>query len=103
MFTKKEKLDKYGAQKAVLRIAARRLLAANPEAAIVLKSVCLLQNKGHISDLVDLVEQNNASIFQKDPMLKEDIKDILVLLGLDEISPDIIKFKALIPVVCDLV
>ena len=94
--------DKYAVVKAALEIAARRILANNPEVAVVIEAICSLSKSGSLEDIAtDLLA--DQELFQKDPLLMADAKTILTLLGLDVDSIDAPKTKALLGKLCSMV
>ena len=94
--------DKYAVVKAALEIAARRILANNPEVAVVIEAICSLSQSGGLEDIATelLADQE---LFQKDPLLLADAKTILTLLGLDVNTIDAPKTKALLGKLCSMV
>ena len=94
--------DKYAVVKAALEIAARRILANNPEVAVVIEAICSLSQSGGLEDIATelLADQE---LFQKDPLLLADAKTIITLLGLDMAVIDAPKTKALLGKLCSMV
>ena len=94
--------DKYAVVKAALEIAARRILANNPEVAVVIEAICALSTSGNLEDIATelLADQE---LFQKDPLLMADAKTILTLLGLDVDAIDAPRTKALLGKLCSMV
>jgi len=102
MFSKKDKLDPYSKHKAILRIAARATLRNYPQASAVYATICSFQQSTDLSGLADEVLKKHDTLFLKDPLLEQDVRDVLTLVGLNELTIDVPKARALISVLCVL-
>jgi len=103
MFSKKDKEDKYAEAKVILKIAARRVLASYPAASAIINLICAYREETDLSGVATTVLEKNTDLFDKDPLLKEDIKDVLTLTGLHASDIEVPKAQALIGVLCSLV
>lgn len=111
MWWKKDETDtdEYAAVKIALKIAVRRLVGVgvqNSKAGQILALICAgvraVDGEQYDDVVVDVLDQY-VTDFDDDPMLKADIKDILLLMGLGEVNVDIPKVDAVLDTVCSLV
>ena len=101
MFSKKE--DSYEAAKVALKIAARRYLAAQPGIIAAIHVICSFQEETDFSGIAAEILDKNTDLFKKDPLLKADVIDLLDLLGLNSVTIEVPKVKALMKVLCGMV
>ena len=107
--TEEEKKDQYAALKVALKIALRRIAGEEikkTKEGQILAMICvgLSGAKGdQYDDVVADVMDQYTDWFEEDPMLKQDIADILTLMGLGDIDVDIQKVDAVMGTVCSLV
>jgi hypothetical protein len=112
MFWKKDEeqeKDQYAALKVALKIALRRIAGEEikkTKEGEILALVCqgLTAATGdQYDDVVANVMDQYTDAFKNDPMLKQDITDILQLMGLGDKDVDIPKVDAVMGTVCSLV
>ena len=107
--TEEEKADQYAAIKIALKLAIRRIVGEsiqNSKEGQILALVCAgirAAKADQYDDVVIEVMDQYTDEFEKDPMLKQDIKDILQLMGLGELKVDVPKVDAVLDTVCSLV
>ena len=101
MFSKKE--DPMAVAKIALKIAVRHLLASKPEILVALTTICSFQEEADLSSVASDVMDQHTDLFVKDPLLRNDLLDILSLLGLTAPTIDVPKSKALMAVICAMV
>ena len=101
MFSKKE--DSYAAAKIAVKIAVRHLLASKPDILVALNTICSFQEEADLSSVASDVMDQHTDLFVKDPLLRDDLLDILSLLGLTAPTIDLPKSKALMAVICAMV
>lgn len=107
--TDEEKKDQYAALKIALKIAIRRIAGEElkkTKEGQILALVCagLTAASGdQYDDVVAEVMDQYTDWFDEDPMLKQDIADILALMGLSDVDVDIQKVDAVMGTVCSLV
>ena len=101
--------DEYAALKVALSMAVRRIVGSNLQnskegqiLALVCAGVRAATGDQYDDVVVEVLDQYTDE-FEKDPMLKQDIKDILFLMGLGEVNVDIPKVDAVLDTVCKLV
>ena len=106
---KNENADQYAALKVALKIAVRRIVGEslqNSKEGQILALVCAgirAAEGDQYDDVVVEVMDQYTDEFEKDPMLKQDITDILQLMGLGDVPVDIPKVDAVLDTVCKLV
>ena len=106
---KNENQDKYAALKIALQIAVRRMVGEsiqNSKEGQILALVCAgirAADGEQYDDVVVEIMDQYTDEFKKDPLLKQDIKDILSLMGLGDTPVDIPKVDAVLDTVCALV
>lgn len=112
MFWKKDEeqeKDQYAALKIALKIALRRIAGEQikqTKEGQILAMICaaLTEAEGdQYDDVVVEVMDQYTEWFKEDPMLKQDITDILQLMGLGDMNVDIEKVDAVKGTVCSLV
>lgn len=107
---KEEPKDEYAALKVALKIAVRRLVGESLQdskegqiLALICAGIRAAENGEQYDDIVVEVMDQYSDEFEKDPMLKQDIKDILTLMGLGSVPVDVKKVDAVLGTVCALV
>lgn len=100
---KTENQDKLALAKIGIRVAARHLIAAKPEAQLILGVICSMAGNGDLSTVATDVIGAHTEILEKDPTLKADIEDILTLLGLRAKEIDLDKAGELISFLCSVI
>ena len=103
MFSKKGKTDALEVAKVALKIAARHLLASKPDAALAIAAICAFQQENDMSGVAVDVMAKNTDLFSKDPLLKNDVEDLMGLIGLNLPDVDVPKAHALMAVLCSMV
>jgi len=113
MFWKKDKEetdDKYEVLKLALKMALRRIAGTEikkTKEGQILALICESVRSAESGDLYDeavaKVMDQFSDEFEKDPMLKQDIIDILTLMGLGDINVDVEKVDAVLDTVCLMV
>lgn len=113
MFWKKDKEeneDQYAVLKVALKMALRRIAGAEikqTKEGEILALICEGLGKAGSGDLYDeavaKVMDQYSDVFENDPMLKQDITDILQLMGLGDIDVDVEKVDAVMSTVCSMV
>ena len=105
----KKETDQYAAIKIALEIAVRRMVGEsiqNSKEGQILALICagIRSADGEQYDdvVVEIMDQYTDE-FEKDPLLKQDIKSILRLMGLGDTPVDIPKVDAVLDTVCALV
>lgn len=106
---KKEPKDEYAALKVALEIAVRRMVGESLQTSKegqILALICagIRASEGDQYDdvVVEIMDQYTDE-FEKDPLLKHDIKSILTLMGLGSDPVDVMKVDAVLDTVCKLV
>lgn len=92
--------------KAMIRIVARRILAAYPEAALAIGVVCDAVHEADGANLLELANQavaDHTDLYDKDPMLAADVKDLMALIGIEAPRVNLGEVKELMKEVCSLV
>lgn len=109
MFKNSKSAAKTIAQTA-LRIAARHLIAAKPEAGLILTTVCALVTAGADASETDALDaiagkiaEKYSGVFEKDPALKDDVADILGLMGIGDAAADVNQVASLAKTLCEVV
>lgn len=92
--------------KAMIRILARRILMAKPEAALAISALCAAVGEADGSNLFDLINgavDEHSDVLKKDPTLAQDVKDLLVIMGVEAPRLKLGEVKELMQEVCSLV
>lgn len=107
---KEEQTDKYAAIKVALKMAVRRIVGEglqNSKEGQILALICAgiraADSGDQYDDVVVEVMDQYSDEFEKDPLLKQDIKDILTLMGLGTVPVQVEKVDAVLDTVCALV
>lgn len=101
--------DEYAAIKVALEIAVRRMIGEslqNSKEGQILALICAgirAADGEQYDDVVLEVMDQYTDEFEKDPLLKQDIKSILTLMGLGSDPVDVKKVDAVLGTVCALV
>lgn len=113
MFWKKDnddKTDEYAALKVALKIAIRRIAGEElkkTKEGQILATLCVAIRAASTGEDYDeavvAVMDQYTNWFEEDPMLKQDIADILTLMGLSDVDVDVKKVDAVLGTVCSLV
>lgn len=99
----KKNSDKYAVAKAAVKIIVRRVLLNNPAYSVPLQMICdLINGNDVLTDVVDLVFENNAEALANDATLKADVEELVGLIGLNDEVIDRDKVTSIASVLCGL-
>lgn len=93
-----------------LKITARHLIASKPEAGLILTTVCALAKAGaeaedtqSLGGIATRIAEQYTDIFENDPTLRDDVADILDLMGLAADAVDLSAVTCLADTLCAVV